>query len=199
MTYATIQPPFTLKFREMPKKELTDYFAWFRNIQPQRLDELANAVKQTPGFEAWKADFTPASLDRMGEWFAEQIKTRLRTEEEILQIRDQSSIPIEIPGEELTNRTFSLAMDIGMYFSQVLLKNHPTLQWEQQFGNKKDADYGQPVLVGFGPVAFNPVRLMVTLAYGVVSKKKTGKSLRELYDIWAKNDLRVIGEAVVGP
>jgi hypothetical protein len=199
MTYATIQPPFTLKFREMPKKELTDYFAWFRNIQPQRLDELANAVKQTPGFEAWKADFTPASLDRMGEWFAEQIKTRLRTEEEILQIRDQSSIPIEIPGEELTNRTFSLAMDIGMYFSQVLLKNHPTLQWEQQFGNKKDADYGQPVLVGFGPVAFNPVRLMVTLAYGVVSKKKTGKSLRELYDIWAKNDLRVIGEAVVVP
>ena len=199
MTYATIQPPFTLKFREMPKKELTDYFAWFRIIQPQRLDELANAVKQTPGFEAWKADFTPASLDRMGEWFAEQIKTRLRTEEEILQIRDQSSIPIEIPGEELTNRTFSLAMDIGMYFSQVLLKNHPTLQWEQQFGNKKDADYGQPVLVGFGPVAFNPVRLMVTLAYGVVSKKKTGKSLRELYDIWAKNDLRVIGEAVVVP
>jgi hypothetical protein len=73
------------------------------------------------------------------------------------------------------------------------------LQWEQQFGNKKDADYGQPVLVGFGPVAFNPVRLMVTLAYGVVSKKKTGKSLRELYDIWAKNDLRVIGEAVVVP
>lgn len=186
MTYATIQPPFTLKFREMSKKELKDYFAWFQNILPQRLDELTNAVKQTPGFETWEVDFTPASLDRLGEWFVAQVETRPRSEEEIQEIRDRSSIPIEIPEEELTNRTFSLAMDIGMYFSQIFLKHHPALQWDQQFGNKKDADYGQPVLVGFSPMPFNPVRLLVTLAYGVVSKRKTGKSLRELYDIWTK-------------
>ncbi len=186
MTYATIQSPFTLKFREMPKEELKDYFAWFQNISLQRLDELTNAVKQTPGFETWRADFTPASLDRLGEWFAAQVETRPRTGDEIQEIRNRSSIPIEIPEEELTNRTFSLAMDTGMYFSQVFLKNHDALQWDQRFGNKTDADYGQPVLVGFGPVPLNPVRLLITLAYGVVSKRKTGKSLRELYDIWAK-------------
>lgn len=186
MTYATIQPPFTLKFREMPKKELKDYFAWFQNILPQRLDELTHAVKQTPGFETWKADFTPASLDRLGEWFAEQVETRSRTGAEIQEVRSRSSIPIEISEEELTNRTFSLAVDTAMYFSQVFLRNHSALQWDQRFGNRKDADYGQPVLVGFGPVPLNPVRLLVTLAYGVVSERKTGKSLRELYDIWAK-------------
>ena len=186
MSYSTLQPPFTLKFREMSKKELKDYFAWFQNIMPQRLDELRRAVQEVPGFEAWQADFTPASLDQLGEWFAAQVETRPRTQEEIQEIESRSSFPIEIPGEDLTNRTFSLAMDIGMYFSQVFLKNHPALRWDQQFGNRKDAYYGQPILMGFGPVPFNPVWLLVTLAYGVVSKRKTGKSLHDLYDIWAK-------------
>lgn len=186
MTYTTIQPPFTLKFREMTKKELMEYFAWFQDILPQRLDELATAVKHTPGFEAWQADFTPTSLDLLGEWFAAQVETRPRTQEEIREIQSRSSFPIEVPGEDLTNRTFSLAMDIGMYLSQVFLKNYSALRWDQQFGNKKDADYGQPVLVGFGMASFNPVWMLVTLAYGVASKRKTGKSLHELYDIWAK-------------
>jgi hypothetical protein len=185
MTYATIQPPFTLNFTEMSKKELKDYFAWFQNILPQRVGELTNAVKQTPGFETWEADLTPASLDRLGEWFAMQVETRLRTEYDIQEIKDRSSIPIEIPIEELTNRTFSLAMDVGAYCSQVFLINYPTLRWDQQFGSKEDVDFGQPVLVGFGPVTFNPVRVVVTLAYGVVSKAKSGASLRGIYDVWS--------------
>lgn len=186
MTYTTIQPPFTLIFREMSKKELKDYFEWFQGILPQRLDELTRAVKQTPMFESWQPDLTPSSLNLLGDWFAEQVETRPRTQDEIQEIEGRLIYPIEVPGEELTNRTFSLAMDVGMYLSQVFLKNYPALQWDQPFGNKKDADYGQPVLLGFGAVPFNPVWLLVTLTYGVVSKRKTGKSLRELYVIWSK-------------
>ena len=186
MTYATIQPPFTLKFREMSKKELKDYFAWFQNTLPQRLDVLTDAVKQTPGFETWQADSTPESLELLGNWFAMQVETRPRTDDEIQEIKDRSTYPIEIPEDELTNRTFSLAIDVGMYLSQVFLKNYPALQWDQPFGSKKFVDYGQPVLVGFGAAPFNPVGMLVTRAYGVASKSGTGKSLRELYDIWAK-------------
>jgi len=186
MTYATIQPPFTLKFREMSKKELKDYFAWFQDVLPQRLDELARAVHGTTGFEAWQLDFTPASLELLGNWFVTQVETRPRTQDEIEEIASRSSFPIEIPGEDLTNRTFSLAMDVGMYLSQVFLKNHTVLRWDQPFGNKKFVDYGQPVLMGFGAVPFNPVRMLMTLSYGVVSKNDSGKSLRDLYDIWAK-------------
>jgi hypothetical protein len=185
MPYATVQPPFTLKFREMSKQELKDYFRWFFNVLPQRTSELAEAVRQSPGFETWQPDQSPTSLDKLGEWFAAQAETRQRTPDERQEIARRSAYPIEVPNAELTNRTFSLAMDIGMYLSQVLLKNHPLLQWEQPFGNKKFIDYGQPVLVGFGAVPFNPVRMLVTLAYGLVSKKETGKGLRELYEIWS--------------
>ena len=186
MPYDTVQPRFTLRFREMSKQELRDYFRWFFDVLPTRIRELADAVRETTGFETWQPDETPASLDALGNWFASQAQTRQRTQQERQAIASRSTYPIEIPNEELTNRTFSLAMDIGMYLSQVLLKNHPSLQWEQPLGNKKFIDYGQPVLVGFGAVPFNPVRMLVTLAYGLVIKKETEKGLRELYDIWSK-------------
>lgn len=171
----------------MPKKELHRYYQWFMDVLPQRVNELAEAVRQTPGFEAWQPDYTPASLDTLGQWFAGQVETRSRTQEELRAIKDRLVFPMDIPSEELTDRTFSLAMDIGMYFSQALLKNHPSLKWEQPLDDKKFADYGQPCLSGFGPVFLNPVRNGGhVFAHGLASKTKTGKRLREVYDYWAQ-------------
>lgn len=186
MTYVTIQPPFTLKFREMSKSELKKYFEWFRNILPQRLDGLTRVVRATPGFEEWEADFSPISLELLGAWFAAQVETRARTQGEIHEIENRSPFSIEVPGYDLTNRTFSIAMDVAMYLSQIFLRSHPALRWDQPFGSKKFIDYGQPVLIGFGAAPFNPVRMLVTLAYGIASKRENGKGLRELYDIWAR-------------
>lgn len=93
---------------------------------------------------------------------------------------------MEIPADELTSRTFSLAMDVGMYLSQVFLKAHSSLRWDQPFGSNKSIDYGQPVLVGFAMRSFNPIRMLVTLSYGIVSKQRDERSVRELYDIWVK-------------
>ena len=109
----------------MSKKELRDYFRWFMEIMPDRIRELTAVVHQTPGFEAWQADKTPSSLDMLGEWLAGQVEERPRTLEEIQEINSRLSFPIDISEKELTNRTFSLAMDVGMYVSQVFLKNHP--------------------------------------------------------------------------
>ena len=64
--YKTIQPPFTLKFHEMSKKELKAYFEWFQEIMPERLAELASAMKASPGFGRWEPDFSPNSLDALG-------------------------------------------------------------------------------------------------------------------------------------
>jgi hypothetical protein len=190
MAYRTTQPPFTLKFWEMSKKELKAYFEWFMAMIPERVGELADAVRHSPGFEDWRPDYTPDSLDALGEWFASQVETRPRTEEELQEIRDSSRVPVDIPREELTNRTFSLAMDVGMYLSQVLVRNHPELRWQQPLGGKTFVDYGQPVLVGSSPIPFNPVRLAVTLAYRFASESRTGGELREVYDIWSKKLFR---------
>jgi hypothetical protein len=186
MTYAAIKPPFTLAFREMPKEELKRYFEWIMEIRSQRLNELARAVKQTSGYEGWRPDGTPASLDALGKWFAEQVDVRARTDNELEKIEGRLMFPVDVPGEELTTRTLSLAVDVGIYLSEVFLKNYPVLQWDQPLQNKKFIDYGHPVLVKFRLGPLNPVRMVVTLAYGLVSKQKTAESLRKIYEVWSK-------------
>ncbi len=37
MTYELIQPPFTLKFRDMSRNELDDYLQWFLGVIPERI------------------------------------------------------------------------------------------------------------------------------------------------------------------
>jgi hypothetical protein len=186
VTYRTIQPPFTLEFHKMSKDELRAYYRWFLEQIPERIPELEKAMRETPGYGRWRADATPASLDDFGKWFVSQVETRPRTADEEAELERESPYPIDIEPNELTNRTFSLGMDIAMYLSQVLLQNVSGLRWEHPLGSPKFVDYGQPVLRGSGRVPFNPVGLVVTLAYGIARKRRGGESLREIYDIWSQ-------------
>jgi hypothetical protein len=185
MSYNPSNPPFTLKLRDMSKTGLDRYYQWFMDELPHRVSELKATVKLSSGFETWEADYTPVSLDTLGDWFASQIETRSRSRREVRSIQNRIGLPVDISHEQLTNRTFSLAMDVGMYFGQVLTKNHPTLRWEQPLNDKKFVDYGQPVLVGFSNAPLNPIRIAVVFAQSIASKKQTGSRLRELYNVWS--------------
>jgi hypothetical protein len=186
MPYAIIQPPFTLKFREMTKSELKDYFSWFMKVVPERIAGLETAVRESPAYSSWSADLSPESLVKLGDWFASEVEVRTRSRNEIDEVKSRLSFPIDVPGEELTNRSFSLAMDVGMYFSQVVLKNLPGTKWDQPLKNERFADYGQPVIMGFGTVPLNPIRIVVTLAYALASGEQSGARLKALYDTWTK-------------
>ena len=190
MSYETIQPPFTLEFTKMSKDELRNYDKWFRSQMPVRIGQLAAAVRETPGFIAWEPDFTPESLGRLGEWLSKEVETRPRTEAEIRELARESLHPIDIPKETLTNRSYSLAVDTAMYFSEVLLRENPSLKWKQALDDKRNANYGQPVLVGRGPVPLNPVRIAVTLAFGFADRSASVARLRELHGIWTDMLLR---------
>jgi hypothetical protein len=184
MIYAIIEPPFTLQFRQMSKSELKAYYAWFMEVLQERVAQLLEAVHET--VPTWRADCSPGSLDALGDWFVSQVQVRPRTGDEIADLRSKLALPIEIPGEELTNRTLSLAMDIGMYFGKVVLASLPHTKWDQPLKNEKFADYGQPVIMGFGSVPLNPVRISISFAYGIARAERGGGRLRELYNTWAK-------------
>lgn len=183
--YSIIQPPFTLKFDEMSKADLKAYYKWFMEAIPRRTAELADAIREKEGFQKWRPDNSPSSLEMLGKWFSGEVEVRERTAEEIPKLAGPSGLEIELPGPELTNRTFSLAMDIGMYLSQVFLKNHPSLKWNQPFGSRRFVDYGQPVLIEFTSAPFNPVAIVVRHAYGLANRTNK-RSLRDVYDIWSK-------------
>ena len=71
-----------------------------------------------------------------------------------------------------------------MYLAGVVVANVPTARWDQPNRNKKSVDFGQPVLVGFGPVPMNPVQLVIVLAHGISKGTRSGDRLRGLYEIW---------------
>lgn len=187
MSYQIIQPPFTLDFPNMTKKDLRAYKNWFIEIIPQRIEILTDAIHATVALEDWKPDFSPQSLYVLEEWFPTQVGSRRTTEEE-----KAAYVPgkiITVPPEwDLTSKTYSLCIDIGMYLSQVFLKAYPRLKWAQPIGSKNHIDYGQPVLIGFGKhINFNPVRMLTVQAYKLVPARNATYGIRNLYDIWSQN------------
>lgn len=185
MSYQVIQPPFTLDFPEMTTKQLKEYFTWFQSVTEDRISQLTAYVQKDPVTSRWEPDYSPSSLDALGDWFSRHVSTRDRTRQEFDQIMAQAKYPINIPDYDLTNESFSLGMDVGIYFGLTLMKNHPSLKWEQDLKNKRFADYGQPIIVGFGATPLNPVRIGINIAYGLASKKNTSTRLREVYETWS--------------
>jgi hypothetical protein len=153
-----------------------------------RIVQLVSTVRDTAGFQIWRGDYSPLSLESLGAWFNGQVDTRFRSQEEINRIADRSKFPVPIPISErtLTDRTLSLTIDIGMYFGQAFVKNHPSVKWEHYLPGRRFADYGQPVLTGFGGVPLNPVRIVQVIAQKVVSNRACENRLREVYDVWEK-------------
>src|SRR5580704_7637498 len=120
MSYSSIQPPSTLKFRDMSADELKGYRRWFLETIPSRVIELESAVNSDPDFGAWKPDHSRASIEALGLWLSRQAETRPRSAEEVDRIKGRSAFDFDVSKEELTNRTFSLAIDAGMYFGEAL-------------------------------------------------------------------------------
>jgi hypothetical protein len=190
MPYELIQPPFTSPFAEMSKKELTAYFDWFMEYMPIRIELL----RKLPDNGKIDLNFDPESLHALGRWFAAQVETRPKAQKEL----DKVPVWVKAADCELTDRTFSLAMDVGFYFAEVMKRKFPQLTWSQNKTARRFIDYGQPILLGFGKVPMNPVRLLVVLAYGISQNRVDGKRLFELYDIWsgkAENNLSAVQSA----
>lgn len=186
MIYQLISPPCPLNFVGLSKPDLRKYNEWFVAEIPNRIAILESCVKASTGYESWITDFSPASLVMLGDWFASQVKIRDRTRTELHGIEICLKFPIDDRNEELTDETVSKAIDVGMYFGMVLLKKHPSLHWGFTTESKRFADYGQPVIIGFGAAILNPVRIAVTLAYGVVTGIQSGLRLGQVYKFWSE-------------
>lgn len=182
--YSLVHPPFSLEFTKMSKAELRAYAAWFHDTDGERVAELVRAVQATPGFKGWLPDETPESLDMLGRWFERQVELRPKTEDELANDRALLAGLGEqfVEPKTLTDRTVSLAMDMGRYFARVLLKAVPEATWALRLTGRTYSDYGQPTLVGRGPPPLNPVGVMIVTAQHIAEGRN--HQLLELFAIW---------------
>jgi hypothetical protein len=174
----------------MSKKEREEYYNWYMGIMPERLKDLFKLIKHSKEYDAWLPDYTSKSLEILGQWFSENVQTRKNTKGEIAEIYAKSPgwfKSVEIEDWDLTEASFSLAFDIGLYIGNVFIKNNSELSWFHVNKGRKDySNYGQPVIDGFkNGGQFNPTRIMIVLAYSLADGTQDGSRLKELYDYWS--------------
>jgi hypothetical protein len=123
------------------------------------------------------------SLVLLGRWFEKVVSTRPRSDDEIARIKGRLTIPVEVESTDLSDRTISVALDVGIHFANALLARVPGLEWDQPLSAKRSSDYGHVVLRGQGKVAFNPFMTMRALAYRI--SRGGSADLGELFDAWS--------------
>ncbi len=187
--YTIANPPTSFDFPSLRKKDLDLYYSWFMASMDERITGLSTIVRSTVGFENWSPDYSPDSLKALGKWFQVQIETRRRTTDEINAIYDNSPDwfrAVDVEANELTNKTFSIAMDVGMYFGQVVIRSCTGARWCQHAtGTKRDVNFGHVVIrTPTCKVELNPVQLMIVLAYSWAANEHDADRLSHLYYIW---------------
>ena len=130
---------------------------------------------------------TKEELKLYAKWFEENVETEKLSEEEYKEKKAAVPDYIEIKDWDITIKTRSSAVDIGIYFGEVFIKNHKGLKWEQYFSRSKyDMDIGHMVIKGFGKDVLNSIWIIYVLASGLAKKTKKGTRLYELYNVWNK-------------
>ncbi len=188
--YKIIVLPFDKKINDLTEREAKDFFNWFLNITPKRLNILKETIRKYDKRIAVKLNYSPNSLLYLGTWFSKNVKARKRTKQEIK--REQATL-VQFPGVKaedwtLTEETFSLCFDVGIYFASIFLKRFKTIEWTYITKQKNNIDRNWPLLRGFR-VNMNPIQLIITSIYGILDGTYDTKHLRKLYSIWI-NELK---------
>lgn len=167
--------------------KLAIFFAWFKEQITFRTDQLLYAVRSDEDHSSWEIDFSASSLSPLASWYVKNVNTRPRLEAEKESI--YSSAPprfrqVEIDDWDLTDRTFSFAFDVGVYFGEVLSRSTVDVQWHLDTSRPSSAYYHLPILAQEGPQICCPIHLMTVYAYGIARGNKGAGRLRELFQIW---------------
>ena len=152
MNYYLMEPPFEVKlFEEMTKKEAKQHFEWFVSQVPSRLEQLRNAFEVT-GEKKGILDYSPESLKALWGWFIPLISTERKSSKELEE--ESKKFPdwvrANLGDRKLSTGTLAMAVDIGIYFAEVLRKSNNTLKWGIPKSRAKSyINYNKTVLLGF--------------------------------------------------
>lgn len=173
-------------FTKQSPAQLSIYKRWFLAAIPDRVCALEQAIRSSQGYGNWAADYTPVSLLELGSWFERHVETSRLTGAERERARKFLVPYAEVHDSSLTHRTNLLAVDVGMYFGEVVRRAVPGAKWEQVLDDKRNVDFGQIVVQGRGKVPLEPVGIARVVAHQFVKRTKPSARLRELYEIWVQ-------------
>ncbi|HJV45161.1 MAG TPA: hypothetical protein VJ824_05470 [Bacillota bacterium] len=189
MEYKLMEPPFPIKsFKEMNKKEAQLHFDWFIEQIPRRMKQLKD-VFTLSGENADELDFSVDSLVKLWTWFIPKVIMALKTEQELM--AEHQSTPDwlrnAIKPEKISNKSLSIAMDIGIYFAECIRKSHAQIQWGLRTSPKSFISVNKPILLGFkNNKDMDSAIILNNQAIKVSQGEKNPTALYDLYKVWEK-------------
>lgn len=181
------------KFKDEPienfeSKKAKEFFIWFISMKDERIKMLEDLVKNTAGFENWQANYKSESLNNLQRWFEPQIEERTLTDNEIAFYHkglDGSPFEEDIKNDPkpvwtFSGKTIRLSVDLGIYFSEVFLKNNKSLYWGQNTRSKFYIYRNYPLVMGFKGVNFTPFFIVRNLTQSYLKGDKF--TWKEVYE-----------------
>lgn len=188
MEYKFMEPPLeVLTFKAMTKNESLRHYEWYISEIPIRMEQLRNAYAFTSGKNCLGLDYSKESLVKLWGWYLDNV--------EIVE-KDHSELQIEfnqnpdwvkgyIQSKKIELGWLSVAMDIGIYFSESLVRANQNLKWGVVTTPKTLVYVNKPVVKGFrANICLDSSIVLSTMTKKVIDGVSTEESLAELFDIW---------------
>ncbi|MCS2389152.1 hypothetical protein NXV57_17875 [Bacteroides thetaiotaomicron] len=94
--------------------------------------ELNRAIQQFTG-KMWQQDYSINSLAELNLFLLNSIKSENLSKQELEEKKKRVPTYITIQDWDLTVKSRSLLVDVGIYWGEVIIYNNNSLHWEQFF------------------------------------------------------------------
>lgn len=184
MEYYMMQPPIEkVVFKDMKPKEAQAYFDWYMSEIPTRIKMLKNIVGEEADL---KLDYSLNSLVSLWGWFENKIVLVERDKDLFQKDLDEAPEWFKpyVSNKILSYDTLMYAMDIAIYYGELIIKNNPEIHWGFFTKPKNRSGVNEPTLLGLsGNDDLNPRKIIYNLTQRSVKEKDKNRLLNN-YNVW---------------
>jgi hypothetical protein len=171
----------------MGKAGAKEFFEWLNQNADFRISQLKSLIKSSEG--SFDLDFSSESLEPLGSWLSKVLTTRQRTNAEMQElfkgVPDWVRETLRTRNTELTAKSISIAFDVALYFSRVLMHADARITWVMHTrASKLDADRNQLILIGPSQARHNPIRSIQLVCFQISTGKEKPEALGRLFGTW---------------
>ena len=189
--YEEFMLPHGIKFEAITRKQAQNNLTSFIQQIASRVEMLSRAIHEQ--WPEWQPDFSDASLAALDRWFPGVVETRAASGVERRAFEKQMGEAFACLNSEyveLTTRSMSYCIDIGIYVGEVVRHRSTNTYWALAKGGPSYVSYNRPVLtedkyaMQYDPLLTGTGRALRYLPS--VWPRKPLDSLIRVVDIWCK-------------
>ena len=149
--YDLLVPPFNEDVTTMTGKQAKEYYDWFLQHIPERVDYFTKRCEDDLDLPAHSINYDPESLVPIWKWFLSTARLEKMPEEELIKMREGAKIfgDSYITKKRLTVATHFIIRDIGIFLGEMWIHNYPQLYWTYSTQTKDSICANKPIIAGF--------------------------------------------------